>query len=96
LVQEHNSCKSKKAALVLEVYTFSFGYRFRAYPPINGYDIPSSGAELDSEIPVYFGSNCIQVTILTTTGVGVKPTHEVSTTPVDKWLTKKAMLNAWR
>jgi len=96
LVPQHSSSKNKKAVLLLEDGIFSIGYRFGACPPINGYGVPSHDAKLDSEIPVYFESNCIQVTFLTTNGVGVKPPCGVSAIPVDKWSTNRAIVNERR
>jgi len=73
LVQELNSCKTKKATEVLEGNSFSFGHH--------------EGAG-------YIGFNGVHATSHTANDAGVKPSPEVSVTPVNEWLTNKEMLNA--
>jgi len=41
LVPRHSSSKNVKAALLLAEDVFSIVYRFRAYPPLVGYGVPS-------------------------------------------------------
>ena len=61
------------------------------YPFMDDYAV--AGHDAHSEIPFHFEPNRIQVTVLTTNGVGMKPYFGVSAITVDKWSTNSATLN---